>query len=122
VADRIGLKAWQARCCAVAFAPEALALQGPAASPRGRLPCLVHAIDRSSKYSGSDVLGADGEGRVVVVRSPKSGVSFFNLGDYQGQFEAACERSLSIFRTELSELKEGRGGEARCASGTPRAL
>ena len=34
-----------------------------------------------------------GERRVTVVRSPKSGVNFFSLGDFEEQLEMACVRA-----------------------------
>lgn len=34
-----------------------------------------------------------GERRVTVVRSPKSGVNFFSLGDFEEQLEMACQRA-----------------------------
>ena len=39
----------------------------------------------------------------VVVNSPKSGVNFFNLGDYEQQFEAARQRALPVLRQLLEE-------------------
>ena len=30
---------------------------------------------------------------MTVVRSPKSGVNFFSLGDFEEQLEMACERA-----------------------------
>ena len=39
----------------------------------------------------------------VVVKSPKSGVNFFNLGDYEEQFEAARQRALPVLRQLLEE-------------------
>lgn len=40
-------------------------------------------------------LCAAGEQNVLVVHSPKSGVNFFNLGDFEGQMNYALERSVS---------------------------
>ena len=40
----------------------------------------------------------EGERRITVVRSPKSGVNFFSLGDFDLQFEAAYERAMPAMR------------------------
>ena len=39
----------------------------------------------------------------MVVKCPKSGVNFFNLGDYEEQFEAARQRALPVLRQLLEE-------------------
>jgi len=39
-----------------------------------------------------------GERRVTVVRSPKSGVNFFSLGDFEEQFEMAFRRAEPAVR------------------------
>ncbi|CAL5230039.1 g13484 [Coccomyxa viridis] len=76
--DRTGLKAWRQR-----------RVQQGAGVP----PALVHLIARSSGFSGADDVESTGERRVTVVRSPKSGVNFFSLGDFEEQLEMACERA-----------------------------
>ncbi|CAK0784113.1 hypothetical protein CVIRNUC_007316 [Coccomyxa viridis] len=76
--DRTGLKAWRQR---------------RAAQGRGIPPALVHLIARSSSFSGADDVESTGERRVTVVRSPKSGVNFFSLGDFEEQLEMASTRA-----------------------------
>lgn len=44
----------------------------------------------------------------VVVKSPKSGVSFWSYGDYEQQFEAARQRALPVLRALLES--DGHGG------------
>jgi hypothetical protein len=110
VVDRIGLKAWRnrRRRHTNAAAPHSSSSsggggggsltggtkRGPAA---GRPPpCLVHIIERSSPFSGADDPAATGESEVHVVRSPKSGVNFFDLGDFDQQFDAARRRARPV--------------------------
>lgn len=85
VVDRIGLAAWRQR-----------RRQQQSRGHHGRrLPaCLVHIIERSSPFSGSDDPEAAGESGIHVVRCPKSGVNFFDLGDFSSQFEEARGRAL----------------------------
>ena len=64
-------------------------------------PALVHLIGRSSPFSGNDSIDTLGE-NVVVVQSPKSRASLWNLNGYDIQFEAAKERALR----ELKPLAE----------------
>ncbi len=108
MADRVGLKAWRER-------------RKRQLSPRQQPPpCLVHVIQRwerssthesdlaplrtslhnkyvsslrSSPFSGSDDVGASGEANVLVVHSPKSGVNFFNLGDFEKDMARAARRA-----------------------------
>lgn len=56
---------------------------------------LVHLIHRSSQLSGNDNL-PEGRGDVLAVRSPRAGVSFFSLGDFDGQRDAARERAAPV--------------------------
>lgn len=51
----------------------------------------------------------------MVVKSPKSGVSFWSYGDYEQQFEAARQRALPVLRSLLES--DGRGGDDGAASG-----
>jgi hypothetical protein len=49
-----------------------------------------------------------GESNVLVVHSPKSGVNFFNLGDFEGQMNTALERSLiSISKAQRRKASSG---------------
>ncbi len=60
----------------------------------------------------------------VVVKSPKSGVSFWSYGDYEQQFEAARQRALPVLRALLeSNGHNGDGdGVANGAVAGPRLL
>lgn len=64
-------------------------------------PAVVHLITRSSPFSGRDDVEATGERRVTVVRSPKSGVSLWSLGDVVGQFDAARVRAQPAAQSVL---------------------
>eukprot|EP00884_Botryococcus_braunii_P005983 jgi/Botrbrau1/15386/Bobra.43_2s0014.1 len=57
-------------------------------------PVLLHLVERSSRFSGNDDVNASGEKDVLVVRSPRSGVSFFSLGNFGGQLESARLRTM----------------------------
>ena len=94
VVDRIGLKAWRDRRRRLSLASPLSA--PPRAAPAPPPPCLVHVIARSSPFSGADDPAAAGEAGVHVVRSPKSGVSFFSLGDFDRQFDAARRRARPV--------------------------
>lgn len=83
--DRIGLTGWRAR-----RRNQGRGMATTVAPP----PAVVHLIRRSSPFSGADDVQATGERRVTVVRSPKSGVSLWSLGDVGGQYEAARERAM----------------------------
>lgn len=83
--DRIGLRAWRER---------RRKQQRHNGAYHSSVPhCLVHVIERSSPFSGFDDTHATGEHGIHVVRSPKSGVSFFDLGDFDRQFDAARRRA-----------------------------
>lgn len=85
--DRVGLSGWLARTAA--------------RRRRGKQSeaTLVHLIARSSPFSGAEAVSQDD--RVVVCRSPKSGVSLHSLGDFDEHFQAAYERSSSQLRDAL---------------------
>eukprot|EP00879_Flechtneria_rotunda_P002076 GHRR01002255.1.p1 GENE.GHRR01002255.1~~GHRR01002255.1.p1 ORF type:complete len:329 (+),score=124.55 GHRR01002255.1:736-1722(+) len=83
--DRVGLAAWRQR------RRQQQKLLGRRTSPLP--PCLVHVIDRSSPFSGFDNAEAIGESAVHIVKCPKSGVNFFDLGDFSRQFENARSRA-----------------------------
>lgn len=55
----------------------------------------MHVIERSSPFSGSDDTEAAGESSIHVVRCPKSGVNFFDLGNFEQQFSDAHQRASS---------------------------
>jgi hypothetical protein len=46
----------------------------------------------------SRLLFVTGERRITVVRSPKSGVNFFSLGNFEQQLEAAYQRSMPAMK------------------------
>ncbi|CAL8469101.1 g8642 [Coccomyxa elongata] len=89
--DRTGLSAWRKR----------RSLRG-----KGVPPALIHLIQRSSNFSGNDDVEATGERRITVVRSPKSGVNFFSLGDFDLQFEAAYQRATPAMRQVVQRSRE----------------
>jgi hypothetical protein len=98
VVDRIGLSAWRQR----------RRQQQQFGRRSARLPpCLVHVIERSSPFSGCDDTEAAGESSIQVVRCPKSGVNFFDLGDFERQFTDAHQRAssrLQGYSATLSKL------------------
>lgn len=100
VVDRIGLAAWRQR----------RRQQQQLGRRSSRLPpCLVHIIERSSPFSGTDDPEAAGESSIHVVRCPKSGVNFFDLGDFDRQFKDARERAqitLEGYQDTLSALPQ----------------
>jgi len=53
------------------------------------LPAVVHLISRSSPFSGDDDVYRHNERNIAVVRSAKSGMSLFSLGDFAAHREAA---------------------------------
>ena len=60
-------------------------------------PALRNALARrSSPFSGFDNAGATGEPNIHVVKSPKSGVNFFNLGDVEAGMQSAALRARPI--------------------------
>lgn len=103
VVDRVGLKGWRDRRRRQLGAADSRVL-GLKQSP----PAVVHLIGRSSPFSGADDVLATGEQQVTVIRSPKSGVSFFDLGDFEGQMSAARERALPA----VAKLADGASGRA----------
>ncbi|KIY95567.1 hypothetical protein MNEG_12396, partial [Monoraphidium neglectum] len=94
------------------------------ARAQGPPPCLVHIIERSSPFSGADDPAATGERNVHVVKSPKSGVNFFDLGDFDQQFDAARRRARPALEQLLatgavpSGAGGGGGGRVRSARGS----
>lgn len=110
VVDRIGLAAWRQR----------RRQQHQLGRRSARLPpCLVHIIERSSPFSGSDDAEAAGESLIHVVRCPKSGVNFFDLGDFDRQFQDAQQRassSLADYRAVLSALPQLSGQQQVASS------
>lgn len=96
VVDRVGLAAWRQRRRQQAASGMAVARSGGSQTQQLGMappPCLVHIIERSSPFSGTDDADAAGESQIEVVRCPKSGVNFFDLGDFERQFEDARGRA-----------------------------
>lgn len=92
--DRVGLSAWRER----------RRQQAACSSISGVPPCLVHVIERSSPFSGADDAEASGEEAVQVVRCPKSGVNFWDLGAFDLQFCIAKDRASSSLESYLSNV------------------
>lgn len=99
--DRVGLAAWRQR----RRQQQHLAADAAGSSGSVLPPCLVHVIERSSPFSGADDAEACGEEAVQVVRCPKSGVNFFDLGDFDRQFNIAKQRASSNLDTYLNITK-----------------
>ncbi len=98
VVDRVGLKAWRTRRRAQRASSSSLSPSLP--------PCLVHVIERSSPFSGADDC-AVGEKDVHVVRSPRSGANFLDLGEFTEQFNTARRRAQPVL--ERARLAKGHG-------------
>jgi hypothetical protein len=54
-----------------------------------------------------DARARAGERRVTVVNSPRSGVNFFSLGDFEEQVAAAFQRAQPAMR-QVRERQSGR--------------
>eukprot|EP00892_Ulva_mutabilis_P011932 jgi/Ulvmu1/9110/UM005_0205.1 len=85
--DRVGLEGWQAL--------------GEARGRGRRDVTLVHLISRSSPFSGREEVAHGSDAGVVVLRSPKSGVSLTSLGDFDQHYNAAYRRSCSALEEGL---------------------
>lgn len=81
---------------------------------------LVHLIHRSSQLSGNDDL-PEGRGDVLVVRSPRAGVSFFSLGDFDGQRDAARERAAPVAAAAAAAAEAAAKAEACAAAAKAEA-
>jgi hypothetical protein len=86
--DRVGLSGWQERT----------KKQGKSA----KAATLVHLIARSSPFSGNEAVRYSGN--VVVVRSPKSGVSLTSLGDFDKHYANAYERASSGIAQSIKRI------------------
>ena len=102
VIDRIGLSGWRTR-----RRQQRRGIASAVAPP----PAVVHLITRSSPFSGSDDVEGTGERRVTVVRSPKSGVSLWSLGNVEGQYEAARVRGQLAARSVMERQLQPRAVE-----------
>jgi hypothetical protein len=96
VVDRIGLKAWRDRRRRQSLGGPLSVHARTAVRASRPPPALIHIIERSSPFSGADNPAATGEADVHVVRSPKSGVNFFDLGNFDQQFDAARRRARPV--------------------------
>lgn len=61
---------------------------------RGSRPVLAHWVDRTM---GTDVPVDEADPKVTVVRTPRSGARFWNLGDIEGRREEARRRATAVF-------------------------
>ncbi|MEW5318566.1 MAG: hypothetical protein WDW38_009779 [Sanguina aurantia] len=77
-------------------------------------PAIVHVITRSSPFSGADDTAATGESNIVVIRSPKSGVNFFSLGNFEDQMSASYRRA----RPQVDQIRR----ESRSPDAARRAV
>lgn len=85
--DRVGLEGWQRL--------------GEERGRSARGVTLVHLISRSSPFSGREEVEGGPEAGVVVLRSPKSGVSLTSLGEFDEHYDAAYQRSCSALAEGL---------------------
>jgi hypothetical protein len=109
--DRVGLSAWRER-----RRQQHERQHGrPVSSSTSLPPCLVHIIERSSPFSGADDAEASGEERVQFVRCPKSGVNFFDLGDFERQFDIAKQRANTNLKSYLSSSHRQVAGTSKQA-------
>lgn len=69
---------------------------------------VVHLIGRSSPFSGNDSVSSSDSGDIEVICSPKSGVSLWDLGDFEDQFESARMRASLQLKTIANRLSSGR--------------
>lgn len=75
-------------------------------------PAVVHLIGRSSPFSGNDSTAGLARQNAVVVKSPKSGGSFWSYGDYEQQFEAARQRALPVLRQRMESEQHSSGKQS----------
>ncbi|KAK3245477.1 hypothetical protein CYMTET_44955 [Cymbomonas tetramitiformis] len=77
--DRVGLRAWRSR---------------KRQKREDVIPVLAHVIARSSPFSGDDDVDAlqQDEKDIIIIESPKSGMSLFSLGEYEAQAAITRER------------------------------
>ena len=72
------------------------------------LPAVVHLISRSSPFSGDDDVYRHNERNIAVVRSAKSGMSLFSLGDFAVHREAAEANARATAGWVARELEKRR--------------
>lgn len=96
--DRVGLRPWrnylrhQQRCLddSSGASSSDVSVYAPHA--------IVHLIGRSSPFSGSDDVSSSGEVDVTVINCPRSRASFFDLGAFQQQYDAAQSSGLAALQ------------------------
>lgn len=96
IVDRVGLKPWRDYCrTRPDLKPNPFSFL--ARKELDRAPdALVHLISRSSSFSGKDDMSKLGESRFSTFYSKKSGLNFFNMGDYDRQMMHTCEQASSL--------------------------
>lgn len=107
--DRVGLSAWRQR--------RRQQQEAAGGGKKSLPPCLVHVIERSSPFSGDDDAEACGEDAVQIVRCPKSGVNFFDLGDFERQFDLAKQRAGGRLDAYLNSLSTPQQQQQAAAAG-----
>ncbi len=94
IRDRIGLNLWRQHRYPLDDGRQHESRQHAAAAA----PAVVHLIGRSSPFSGNDDVSdwpnQPGARHAVVVSSPRSGASLWDMRGFQGQFEEAHARAL----------------------------
>ena len=119
-----GLSAWGARlACARAGRP-AGQQTAPGMMVHPLLPhCVLTALVPCPPPYLPSPVPADRQ-NAVVVKSPKSGGSFFSYGDYETQFEAARQRALPVLRQLLESDSGGgdQGGRSSSVAGAANGV
>lgn len=57
---------------------------------------ILYVRCRSSPFSGFDDAHRTGEKDIVVIHSPKSGVNFLSLGDFETHMETSVNRARPL--------------------------
>lgn len=120
VVDRVGLRAWrerrrlqmQAAYGGLSGSGAIIGKAGLGGAPPPPPPCLVHVINRSSPFSGFDDMASTGESNVYIVRSPKSGVNFFSLGDFESHMNAAVKRARPALEAATKRMEQNSAAAA----------
>jgi len=86
------------------------------------LPAIVHLISRSSPFSGADDVYRHGERNIAVIRSNKSRMSLFSLGDFPEQREAAATNARGTVRWVTRELEKRRVAQECEIPSRPRRI
>lgn len=98
--DRIGLQPWREHCRSQ---QQKVAARSDSCSEGEPLEALshaiVHLIGRSSPFSGEDDVSKCGEKDITMIDCPRSRASFFDLGAFQQQYDAARANGLAVLRS-----------------------